>query len=626
MSILKKNYNQYFFGLKDIIINNYFMDKKHILKLTILFLFVYSYSYSQSTLKNDRDIQSYINIPQEKVFVHHNTSLLFAGEYLYYKLYCLNSNNNLLSKVSKIAYIELVGENGESLFKHKVKLENGLGQGDFFIPTTALSGNYKLIAYTQWMDNGEKNQFYMNDMTIINPFHQNQKALLKTDTIQKSLTDVMNNKVESLRNMPSTQKHNTNGIELYTDAEIYKSRSKVSLKVKGIDNENSTGSYSMSIRKVDMIKSQSYFSAENFVNQHHDNKNKQRSVNDAVFLPEYNDEVISGKVINKETNLPAVNKEVILSILDEEYIIKMTKTNEQGLFNFKLNISETAGNGTVQVIDDDVEKYSILTSDEHFKNVGYGNLIFNKFLLSPEMKNLIVERSINSQIQNAYFNVIPDSINVNKKLNTSFYKTVGEDYYLDEYTRFPTLRETATEILENVWTKKDKNGKYVFIVRGREFDPYYGTELLPLVIVDGVYIQNHEDATEYDARKVESIGVYREEYYYDSKVFKGIVFIKTFQGDFHKTLNSDYIKNIKLFNPTMKKYYKQEYTESSKEKTRRIPDYRQQLLWIPEFHLNENQATIDFFTSDYKGDYEISLEGFTSRGKPISVRKKIKVE
>ena len=35
-----------------------------------------------------------VSIPQENIFVHYNTSLLFSGDYLYYKIYTLNSQTN----------------------------------------------------------------------------------------------------------------------------------------------------------------------------------------------------------------------------------------------------------------------------------------------------------------------------------------------------------------------------------------------------------------------------------------------------------------------------------------------------------------------------------------------------
>ena len=103
------------------------------------------------------NLKTYQKIHQENIFLHHNASLLFIGEYIYYKVYNLNAEDNHLSSISKLAYVELVGADKQLVFKHKIKLTSGVGQGDFLIPNTVLSGNYKLIAYTIWMKNGVRN-------------------------------------------------------------------------------------------------------------------------------------------------------------------------------------------------------------------------------------------------------------------------------------------------------------------------------------------------------------------------------------------------------------------------------------------------------------------------------------
>src|SRR5690606_14738914 len=118
--------------------------------------------------------------PKEKMFVHYNSSVLFPGEYLYYKTYTLNAANNGLSDISKVAYLELVGENGEQVFQHLIPLENGQGHGDFFIPTTLPSGSYKLLGYTNWMRN--TGNHFRADLVVINPYRGDQSTLTPAGT------------------------------------------------------------------------------------------------------------------------------------------------------------------------------------------------------------------------------------------------------------------------------------------------------------------------------------------------------------------------------------------------------------------------------------------------------------
>ena len=146
------------------------------LSLIIIFLIGNSYFINGQALLDKDQLAIYNEIPQEKMFIHYNSSLLFSGDFLYYRAYCINSQTNKLSDLSKIVYIELIGQDKNQVFKHKIILKKGLGQGDFFIPTSIPSGNYKLIAYTKWMKNNEEEHFFQGDISIINPFLKTQNS------------------------------------------------------------------------------------------------------------------------------------------------------------------------------------------------------------------------------------------------------------------------------------------------------------------------------------------------------------------------------------------------------------------------------------------------------------------
>ena len=334
--------------------------------------------------------------------------------------------------------------------------------------------------------------------------------------------------------------------------------------------------------------------------------------------------MITGKIINKKTNLPEANKDIALSIIDNESVLDISTTNENGIFFFHLNVNYIGMDAILQVIDANPENYKI-NLHEH-KSVNPNDLEFNQFKINSKMKRLILDRSIYNQIQNGYFSVKPDTIKTIEP-KAPFYGNHQDIYNLDDYTRFPTVNETVIEIIEHAWTRKSQDGSRVFVVRGREFDPYFGSELLPLVMVDGILIQNHESIIEYEAKKVKSINILRDEYYYGAQIYKGVISIKTIKGEYHRELNKNYLSSVKLFKPRQKKnYFNQWYDVSTESESSIIPDFRQQLLWIPEFTLSGNPETVEFFTSDNKGVYEISLEGFTNDGKPVSLKEVILVE
>ena len=187
-------------------------------------------------------------IPQENVFLHFNTSFFVTGESIYYKVYCLNTKTEKLTTLSKIAYVELIDKNLKSVFKHKMRLENGTGFGDFFIPTSISSGNYKLIAYTQWMRNWPGN-YFQNDISIVNPFEENQSDIL----VKNDSAHIPSIKIVDPLKTVTKQKVATNGLSLSFEKKKFGKRKKVALNILNSDLENSSGNYSISVNKLDSI-------------------------------------------------------------------------------------------------------------------------------------------------------------------------------------------------------------------------------------------------------------------------------------------------------------------------------------------------------------------------------------
>ena len=120
-------------------------------------------------------------VPMEKIYVHLSSNLLFSGEYLYYKLYCMDARSGRLNPASSLGYLRLVNEEGATIFQHKLKLEDGMARGDFFVTTDIPSGNYKLIGFTRWMQNGVLRQLFRKDIAILNPYQSDQSVFLGQD-------------------------------------------------------------------------------------------------------------------------------------------------------------------------------------------------------------------------------------------------------------------------------------------------------------------------------------------------------------------------------------------------------------------------------------------------------------
>ena len=105
---------------------------------------------------------------KERVFVHVDKTQYLAGEISWFKVYLVDGISRNPSKMSKVAYVEILDDLGNAVLQGKIAIQEGTGTGSFVIPTVVKTGNYLLRAYTSWMKNFSSADFFNQPLTIIN--------------------------------------------------------------------------------------------------------------------------------------------------------------------------------------------------------------------------------------------------------------------------------------------------------------------------------------------------------------------------------------------------------------------------------------------------------------------------
>lgn len=141
--------------------------------LSFFFAFGLLTSYAQQ-----RDVQ-------ESAYLQLNSDYLITGETLLFSAFVTSAATGQPSPLSKILYVELVGDS-KKVFQKKITLENGRGNGEFFISSLVNTGTYQLVAYTRWMQN--YNQLFSAKVTIINPFESYQPDKKSTPAFDVKFT------------------------------------------------------------------------------------------------------------------------------------------------------------------------------------------------------------------------------------------------------------------------------------------------------------------------------------------------------------------------------------------------------------------------------------------------------
>jgi hypothetical protein len=723
------------------------------LKTTLLLLLLLSCNPLIFAQNKDpkQEFNTLLSSNPETLFLHCNTTTFVTGETLQYKLYSLNPTAFVTSPVSQIAYVELIGEDSKRIYIQKLHLENGIGQGDFFVPTTLKTGRYKLVAYTYWMLNKPTTTLFQLDLAIINPFQKNEKEavttvkelpsldnkkIVKNTTIplpilekklpikssKKTATttaskfayveligedsksvftqkltlengiaqgnlfipsdiktgnyklivntnSIANNTTtaptlavlpvvnaypknepaakNTTKDLPSLEKvENTekqfpalekespinsdnqttetaaeeNLFALQLDKKKVAKREKFILKINTVAQQIQKGNYSISVRKTDQLATEKQPTATEFKSKWLKKTNNNQTPEKEIIVPELRGEIITGSITAKNGSSSLLNKTIALSIPGKSYTFKTTNTNASGKFIFNLDKTNYGSNLVLQIINEDRENYTIqLDQPKDFDS----SLLHYKsnFELSPDMQNSILERSVASQIENAYHYKKTDSLVVSNATD-DFFKSIAKEYILDDYTRFPSLQETITEVLFEAYYKQTENDYSIGV---RDFNDNYEIPGSPLVLVDGLLLQDYKELFKYNTKNIYKVSIITGGYYYGSRLFNGVISFTTFKQDFISKQSGTYILDTTFLRPAVKKeYFSPDYADKSKNK--RIPDQRYQLLWLPQVTLANTENPISFYTSDVTGTFEITLEGFTYQGIPVSLKDTFEVQ
>ena len=583
--------------------------KISLLVITALFFQQNSVAQSKSSEIELTAIDTKIN---ETIFITPNTNSYLTGETLRYKLFCIDKTNNTASIFSKIAYVELVDSNKKSVFQQKLFLQKGSANGDFFIPTTLETGNYKLVGYTNWMLNKSNSNYFNIDIYIVNPYQTNKDAKTNSQTNNTKTAAASQDLTASSESINS-------GLSLSLGKKVFSNRELINLKIKTDSDEYSKGNYTLSVRKLDGLLSKSklnfkeYFSSDK-------NQNNTNTVDTQNFvLPELRGEIISGKITAKTAGNSVAKKNIALSIPQKNFEFKITDTDQEGKFVFVLDRSVPNSNIIIQLIDTDKENYSIEIDKP--KTLNYNALTFSTSNLNTDFTKNLKERAVASQIENAYYNITKDSIALVTD-SKKFYDPISKEYVLDDFNRFPTLKEVAVEIVKEMYYTQTK-GKYELHLH--DYDVNYELTAPALVIVDGLIIQDINELFEYKMSNVYKVNIINGGYFYGTKLFNGLISFTTKNFDYVSKTNGSFIIRPEILRPLGEKnYYQPDYAD--KAKNTRIPDYRHQLLWLPDLKLNGNEENVSFASSDVNGQFEIIVEGFSESGKPVYSKEIIEVK
>ena len=101
----------------------------------------------------------------EKAYLHFDKPYYAVGDTIYFKAYVTLGEHHDLSKASAILHVDLINPDNAIINSIKLQLNNGIAWGDFVLPDSLRKGNYRVRAYTKYMQN-DADYFFDQTMPI----------------------------------------------------------------------------------------------------------------------------------------------------------------------------------------------------------------------------------------------------------------------------------------------------------------------------------------------------------------------------------------------------------------------------------------------------------------------------
>jgi hypothetical protein len=104
----------------------------------------------------------------EKVYLHIDREIYSPGDDIWFKGYLIDASSRVLTGHSNNLHVELISPDSKIIDSRIVRINEGLGNGDFQLSKTLISGKYLLRAYTNYMRNIGDQQFFSKEISVIN--------------------------------------------------------------------------------------------------------------------------------------------------------------------------------------------------------------------------------------------------------------------------------------------------------------------------------------------------------------------------------------------------------------------------------------------------------------------------
>ena len=525
----------------------------------------------------------------ERIFVSTDRNVYLAGDAVWCSLTNMDGNGRF-SNESAVAYLELISADG-TVCTAKIGLLEGRGAGSFRIPVTAPTGTYRLIAYTA-INAAENGTPWQAGSRLLTVFNSTSEA-----RVTEGVEIVDEKAYEALSTAPATPE---GALELSTRIRIQKGAS----SVLNLHNAGTAASVSLSVfHDDDLLPAAQENTPGSFL----------RAIPRSVSLK---------KAVSPENDGEVVSARIAGTILKNEDDITYTTLSAAGSPS-DVYIGRSDGSDRIRFYTSNIYGNREIVCEVSQLDRKEGYISFESPFLLPTVGDLPKLRL--SPVQRSDLMARKAALRSEKTLRidtlTSFMRhredlllssLAKKRYHLDDYTRFPSVKEIIVEIIPELHLRTSRGKQVLTLTIADALEKNFTRTDNILVMMDGVVLSDLDLLVGFDAMLIEDIDIYDEAFLCGKYPFRGLVnFItkKNYVTALHFPANVRVLDFQGVAYPVA---YNGAVPEGNGQ------DQRQLLYWHPILQLDaDSDYRLEFTAPGYSGRFKVVAEGFTEDGKPI---------
>ena len=520
----------------------------------------------------------------ERTYVCTDRHSYVAGEDVFCSVFCFDGGSGSLSDFSSVAYVELISPEGSAV-RVKMALQDGRGAGRLRLPSTLPTGNYRLIAYTA-LNRNEEDMDYFRGSRVISVYNTLSASRQESVVLDAAVAGKDHSYWAAA---PAGLVMEQRGDSLF-------------LRNSGTECLD----FCLSLSISDALPDPEGPGLADFLEARSGDRATLRT--DAeLSIPEYEGEIVSIRVpamysgVTAVLSGPGLRNDIYSSTVDSTGLVSFYTGNIYGDRDlvFELNSRDVNDDFSLEVL-------SPFASPELDRD-GVPELHLNGSV-AEDLKR----RSVAMQISRHFgIDEYMDSLQLRPDL--LFKGGAMTVYEMDDYTRFPTMRETIVEYVREVHIRRQDGEPVLKIVPGKSFESY--SSMLggnALVLVDGVPVSEHGRVLDLNPALLRRICIYPYDVSTGSCIYSGVVNFISFRGDMAGLQFPGRVRILDFHGVTFP------VTVGAAEEDSLSPDYRYTRIWQPLLHLEAGEELELPLGKCGAEELRLELEGVVGRSDAFS--------